>query len=122
MRKFIIFLLISFCLGQSVSFMRFYANEHDFMADNRMMASLRFSKPYLQVFYNNRKQPIIKEWVDISGEVTRREYLEYADGNNIFRQFFLNTEQRPDSLIQFGMDEPWSVEFRKVLPEKIHLP
>ena len=34
------------------------------------------------------------------------------------RRYFLNSDQKPDSLIQFGMDEPWSEEFRKVSIEQ----
>lgn len=99
--------------------MRFYANDHDFMADDRMMASMRFGQPHIQVFYNDQKQAIIKERINANGDVSAREYFEYGERDNIQRQFFLNADQRPDSLIQFGMDEPWSIEFRKALPQKV---
>ncbi|MDD9930673.1 MAG: hypothetical protein OXR70_02265, partial [Candidatus Marinimicrobia bacterium] len=64
------------------------------------------------------KRAIIKEQVGSDGEVTNRQYFAYGKGDKILRQFFLNNEQRPDSLIQYGMDEPWSEEFRKALPQK----
>lgn len=99
--------------------MRFYANNHDFMADNRLMASQRFGHPYLQVFYDNKKNPLIKEYISADGEVSNREYYEYDKKEKLIRKFFLNADQYPDSLIQFGMDEPWSEEFRKVLPQKV---
>ena len=35
------------------------------------MASERFGDPHIQVFYNNQKLPIIKEWVDEKGETNR---------------------------------------------------
>lgn len=99
--------------------MRFYANNNDFIADNRLMASQRFGQPYLQVFYDNKKNPLIKEYISADGEVSNREYYEYDKKEKLIRKFFLNADQYPDSLIQFGMDEPWSEEFRKVLPQKV---
>ena len=118
MKRIVILLYLSMSMGQDVSFMRFYANDHDFMADDRMMASMRFGQPHLQVFYDDQKRAIIKEQVGSDGEVTNRQYFAYGKGDKILRQFFLNNEQRPDSLIQYGMDEPWSEEFRKALPQK----
>ncbi len=99
--------------------MRFYANDQNFMADDRMMASMRFGQPHIQVFYNDQKQAIIIERINAKGDVSAREYFEYGERDKIQRQFFLNADQRPDSLIQFGMDEPWSIEFRKALPQKV---
>jgi hypothetical protein len=109
-------LLLSLTFGQNIqiSFMRFYANEHDYMADNRLLATDRFDKPHLQVFYNDKKIPVIKEWVNSTGEPIKKEVLEYGDDKKIIRIFFLNAEKKPDSLIQFGKNEIWSEEFRKV--------
>jgi hypothetical protein len=116
--------LFFFCLipGQNleVSFMRFYANDHDFIADYRLLASERFDKPHLQVFYSDKKMPILKDWVDANGESLKREVLEYGDDKKMLRQFFLNVENKPDSLIQFGKNEIWSEEFRKVLENNSH--
>ena len=119
MKGIILLLYLSMSMGQDVSFMRFYANDHDFMADNRMMASNRFGQAHLQVFYNEQKRAIIKERIGTNGEVVSREFFEYGKGDKILRQYFLNPDQHPDSLIQFGMDEPWSQEFRKALPQKV---
>lgn len=119
MKGIILLLYLSMSMGQDVSFMRFYANDHDFMADNRMMASNRFGQAHLQVFYNEQKRAIIKERIGTNGEVVSREFFEYGKGDKILRQYFLNPDQHPDSLIQFGMDEPWSEEFRKALPQKV---
>ena len=56
------------------------------------MASERFGDPHIQVFYNNQKLPIIKEWVDEKGETNRKEVLEY-DGKTLIRCYFLNLDQ-----------------------------
>jgi len=110
-------LILGFIFGQNsdVSFMRFYASDHDYMADNRLLATNRFDRTHIQVFYNDRKMPLMKEWIDVNGTSIKREVLEYGDDKKLVRRYFLNPEQKPDSLIQFGMDEPWSEEFRKVL-------
>ena len=118
MIKKLIFLIIGLCWGQEVSFMRFYSNDHNYMADDRLLSTQRFGIPYIQVFYNDQKVPLIKERLDASGEVFSREVFEYNNGKKLIRQFFLNSDQKPDSLIQFGIDEPWSEEFRKALKNK----
>ena len=72
MKGIILLLYLSMSMGQDVSFMRFYANDHDFMADNRMMASNRFGQAHLQVFYNEQKRAIIKERIGTNGEHRQR--------------------------------------------------
>ncbi|MAD51100.1 MAG: hypothetical protein QF842_05735 [Candidatus Marinimicrobia bacterium] len=109
------FLSINFGQNLEVSFMRFYADDHDYVADNRLLATHRFGEPYLQVFYNDRKMPVVKEWINGDGESAKREILEYGKDKQLIRRYFLNPDQKPDSLIQFGKDEPWSEEFRKAL-------
>ena len=99
--------------------MRFYANGHDYMADDRLLATDRFEKSHLQVFYNDKKMAIMKEWIDADGKSIKREVLEYGSEKKMIRRYFLNTDQRPDSLIQYGMEEPWSEEFRKETPKQI---
>ena len=113
----ILILTVAFSYGQNleVSFMRFYASDHDYMADIRLLATNRFEQPHIQVFYNDRKVPVLKEWINIEGESIKQEFLEYGKDNKLIRRYFLNSDQKPDSLIQFGMDEPWSEEFRNVL-------
>ena len=66
----------------------------------------------MQVFYTDQKTPLLKEWLDEKGETIKWEVLDYKD-KRLIRRYFLNLDQRPDSLIQFGQDEPWSIEFRK---------
>ncbi len=116
------FSLIFFCFmeGQNlaVSFMRFYANDHDYLADNRLLATNRFEKSHIQVFYNDQKMPVLKEWIDENGKSIKQEVLEYNKEKRLVRRFFLNMDQKPDSLIQFGKDEPWSEEFHKALAHR----
>ena len=120
MFKNLIFLFFSifYCYGQEISFMRFYANDHDYLSDNRLLATARFDRPYIQVFYNDNKVPIIREFIDSKGELKNKEIFEYKNEKKMIRRYFLDEEQRPDSLIQYGVDEPWSLEFRKVIKDR----
>ena len=112
-RLYSLLLIISLTFGQDrISFVRFYLNEQNYRSDIRLMASERHGQPYIQVFYNDLKMPIIKEWIDQQGETNKKEVLGYK-GKKLIRRYFLNINQEPDSLIQFGKDEPWSQEFRK---------
>ena len=99
-------------INYEISFVRFYANESDYISDIRLLATQRFAQSHMQVFYNDQKIPQIKEWLDDKGETIKWEVLDYKE-KRLIRRYFLNIDQKPDSLIQFGQDEPWSQEFRK---------
>lgn len=116
--KYFIFILLSICYGQQISFIRFYANNHDYLSDNRLLATARFNKPYIQVFYNDNKVPIIREFIDSEGNLVNKEIFEYENEKILIRRYFLDHELKPDSLIQYGVDEPWSLEFQKVIKDK----
>ena len=122
MKVFSILLMVFTILnGQNgeVSFMRFYATDHDYLSDNRLLATDRFERPHLQVFYNDRKLAVMKEWINADGESINQEVLHYSKENKLTRRYFLDADQKPDSLIQYGVDEPWSEEFRKETPKQI---
>ena len=99
-------------INYEISFVRFYANESDYISDIRLLATQRFDQSHMQVFYNDQKIPQIKEWLDDKGETIKWEVLDYKE-KRLIRRYFLNIDQKPDSLIKFGQDEPWSQEFRK---------
>ena len=99
-------------INYEISFVRFYANESDYISDIRLLATQRFAQSHMQVFYNDQKIPQIKEWLVDKGETIKWEVLDYKE-KRLIRRYFLNIDQKPDSLIQFGQDEPWSQEFRK---------
>ncbi len=118
--KIAILLLMSICSIHAqldVSFMRFYKNDKDFISDLRLLSTERFNHSYLQVFYNSKKIPLLKEWVEPSGEVTKREILEYDNKQKLIRKYYAGNDQQIDSVKYFGESEPWSLEFRKVLSE-----
>lgn len=121
MRKILIVgLFLSLSISQEpdarlIRFVQYFASEADFIANLKMLATERFKQPYLQVFYNQKKQPIIKEWVDADGTTIRKERLEYSDENQLVRRYRFSVDGTMAEMIQYGEDEPWGLEFRKVL-------
>ena len=103
-----------------ISFMRFYKNDKDFISDVRLLATGRFNQSHLQVFYDLNKNPLIKEWVDSSGDVINREILQYNENKKLIRKYYTGIDQQIDSVKYFGENEPWSIEFRKALKENSH--
>ena len=114
-KTFIFFIFLAGVNAQmDISFMRFYSDESSFLSDIRLLSTQRFNIPHIQVFYNSNKEAVLKEWIDIQGEVVKREVLEYSNEKPI-RKYYLNNISKPDSVKFFGDNEPWSQEFRKVL-------
>tara|TARA_B100000686_G_scaffold170984_1_gene178251 strand:+ start:2507 stop:3454 length:948 start_codon:yes stop_codon:yes gene_type:complete len=115
-KKIIVFTSLLYILNAqlSISYLRFYASDKDFISDVRLLATHRFDRAHLQVFYNSNKIPILKEWVGNNGDVYKREYLEHSE-KKLIRKYYLNNSNDVDSVKYFGKDEPWSEEFRKVL-------
>ena len=74
-RLYSLLLIISLTFGQDrISFVRFYLNEQNYRSDIRLMASERHGQPYIQVFYNDLKMPIIKEWIDQREKQIKRKF------------------------------------------------
>ena len=111
----LLFILQALNAQLDISFMRFYKNDKDFISDLRLLATGRFQRSHLQVFYDSNKYPLIKEWVNPSGDIVKREILEYDTNKKLIRKYFLRIDQQVDSVKYFGKNEPWSTEFRKVL-------
>ena len=66
-------------INYEISFVRFYANESDYISDIRLLATQRFAQSHMQVFYNDQKIPQIKEWLDDKGETIKWEFLDYKE-------------------------------------------
>ena len=60
----LLFSIYSLHAQLEISFMRFYKNDKDYLSDIRLLATARFNRSYLQVFYDSNKIPLIKEWID----------------------------------------------------------
>ena len=64
-------------INYEISFVRFYANESDYISDIRLLANQRFDQSHMQVFYNDQKIPQIKEWLDDKGETIKWEVFDH---------------------------------------------
>ncbi len=123
MKFFLIFLqmVLAVSFGQyaaDIRLVRYYASEMDFIADNRLMATGRTGTAHLQVFFNDEKLPVLKEWVDKKGDTKKREILEYDTSGNLYRRYELNMALSPINVTVYGEKEPWSIEFRKAISQK----
>ena len=57
----LLFILQALNAQLDISFMRFYKNDKDFISDLRLLATGRFQRSHLQVFYNSNKYLIRKK-------------------------------------------------------------
>jgi len=110
-----LFMLQAINAQLDISFMRFYKDDKGFISDLRLLATARFHHSHLQVFYDSNKDPLIKEWVSVNGDIIKREILEYDNNKKLIRTYYFNIDQQIDSVKYYGESEPWSIEFRKVL-------
>ncbi|GIS56307.1 MAG: hypothetical protein CM1200mP1_02450 [Candidatus Neomarinimicrobiota bacterium] len=79
-RLYTLIFILGLAFGQDgISFVRFYLNEQNYMSDLRLRGSERHGQSYIQVFYNDLKMPIIKEWVDENGEINKKEVLDIKE-------------------------------------------
>jgi hypothetical protein len=105
-----------------VSYVKYYRNDRDFVADNPLRATARQGIDHLQVSFNARRQPILKYWISATGDTVRREALSYNEEGILAARYELDADRNVVRLIKYGAVEPWSVEFRKyALPANQHL-
>ena len=111
-----IILVIGFLYSQEkIAFIKYYENDRDFLGDKAMLATDRIGEDHIQVSYNEKKQAIIKEWMNQYGQVTKREIFSYDDEGKLHIRAILKKDDKPDKIITYGGTEPWGLEFRKYL-------
>ena len=111
-----IILVIGFLYSQEkIAFIKYYQNDRDFLGDKAMLASDRRGENHIQVSYNEKKQAIIKEWMNQYGQATKREIFSYDNEGRLHSRAILKKENKPDKIITYGGNEPWGLEFRKYL-------
>ena len=77
------FFIASLSAQMDISFMRFYMDESSFLSDVRLLSTQRFNNPHIQVFYNSKKEVVLKEWINAQGELIKRELFDYSNGKPI---------------------------------------
>ena len=114
--KFFIFLTIiiyQIILSDDISYIRYYANEKDFIANVPMKSTSRRGFDHLTAYFNDYNLPVKLEHYMSNGSLTKREIMEYNDDKVLVRKGEVNSEGKFLKLIVFSNDEPWSIEFQK---------
>ena len=115
MRFFILLTIIIYqiILSDDISYIRYYANEKDFIANVPMKSTSRRGFDHLTAYFNDYNLPVKLEYYMSNGSLTKREIMEYNDDKVLVRKGEVNSEGKFLKLIVFSNDEPWSIEFQK---------
>ena len=116
MRKYLILnivLQLSLSLAQEISYIRYYANEKDFIANVPMKASNRRGYDHLAAYFNDRNLPVKVEYYMSNGSLKRREVMEYDSEKVLIRKGEVNSKGKYIKLVVYGNKEPWSEEYQK---------
>lgn len=96
----------------STAFVKYYLTEKHFLADAPMLATERRGKAHLEVTFNEKKQPVLKRWLNNDQDLIKEEMFVYK-AEALQKRIFLDRERKTDKVIHYGELEPWSMEFRK---------
>ena len=115
MKFFILLTIISYqiILSDDISYIRYYANEKDFIANVPMKSTSRRGFDHLTAYFNDYNLPVKLEYYMSNGSLTKREIMEYNDDKVLVRKGEVNSEGKFLKLVVFSNDEPWSIEFQK---------
>jgi len=107
-------------IGQvtETAFIKYYRSDRDFIADSPMLATARRGISHLEVTFNENKQPVLKRWLNSDHELIHEEMFVYDESNTLYKRLFLDGKRRTEKIINYGEQEPWSVEFRKYAVHK----
>ena len=115
MKFFILITIIIYqiILSDDISYIRYYANEKDFIANVPIKSTSRRGFDHLTAYFNDYNLPVKLEHYMSNGSLTKREIMEYNDDKVLVRKGEVNSEGKFLKLIVFSNDEPWSIEFQK---------
>ena len=116
MKLFIIVSIIlkaTFVHSQDISYIRYYANEKDFMANVPMKASDRRGYDHMAAYFNDRNLPVKVEYYLSNGSLNKREVMEYNKEKELVRKGEVNSKGKYIKLIVYSNNEPWSHEYQK---------
>ena len=115
MRFFILLTIIIYqiILSDDISYIRYYANEKDFIANVPMKSTSRRGFDHLTAYFNDYNLPVKLEYYMSNGSLTKREIMEYNDDKVLVRKGEVNSKGKFLKLVVFSNDEPWSIEFQK---------
>ena len=115
MKFFILLTIIIYqiILSDDISYIRYYANEKDFIANVPIKSTSRRGFDHLTAYFNDYNLPVKLEYYMSNGSLKKREIMEYNDDKVLVRKGEVNSEGKFLKLIVFSNDEPWSIEFQK---------
>ena len=73
----ILVLVIGTVFASEISYIRYYANEKDFIANVPMKATNRRGYDHLTAYFNDRNLPVKLEYYISNGSLKKREIMEY---------------------------------------------
>ena len=113
-RYILIVIFMSLLKGQSESvfYVRYFENDHNFLSDLSMMATNRRGVSHLAVSYNENEFPVKIERFSAKGNIEKREMLKYDETGRLIERGEYTGKWKYLSLIVIGDSEPWSQEFR----------
>ena len=114
--KFFILLTVTIyqiILSDEISYIRYYSNEKDFIANVPMKSTSRRGFDHLTAYFNDYNLPVKLEYYMSNSSLRKREIMEYNDDKVLVRKGEVNSEGKFLKLVVFSNDEPWSIEFQK---------
>ena len=115
--KSIIILIFSLLFGtvfaSEISYIRYYLNEKDFIANVPMKSTNRRGYDHLTAYFNDKNLPVKLEYYMSNGSLRKREIMEYNSDKVLVKKGEVNSEGKFLELVVYSNDEPWSVEFQK---------
>ena len=115
--KSIIILILALLFGtvfaSEISYIRYYLNEKDFIANVPMKSTNRRGYDHLTAYFNDKNLPVKLEYYMSNGSLRKREIMEYNSDKVLVKKGEVNSEGKFLKLVVYSNDEPWSVEFQK---------
>ena len=115
--KSIIILILALLFGtvfaSEISYIRYYLNEKDFIANVPMKSTNRRGYDHLTAYFNDKNLPVKLEYYMSNGSLRKREIMEYNSDKVLVKKGEVNSEGKFLELVVYSNDEPWSVEFQK---------
>ena len=104
---------LQFSIANEISYLRYYANEKDFIANVPMKATNRRGYDHLTAYFNDRNLPIKLEYYISNGSLKKRETMEYNSDKVLIKKGEVNSKGEFLKLVVYSNNEPWSIEFQK---------
>ena len=105
--------MIGTVFASEISYIRYYANEKDFIANVPMKSTNRRGYDHLTAYFNDKNLPVKLEYYMSNGSLIKREIMEYNSDKVLVKKGEVNSEGEFLELVVYSNDEPWSVEFQK---------